>query len=138
MDNFDKLAQLFKEKSFFKEILYVALGLLFIFLSNLFFEFDVNTIANYKYFNSFSQILFLVVISYFLCKISYEIGAVLLKVTFFIMQKKRKEKFIKFCKNFDNFVNSDTYAASEDNLRNRHIDEVIEEFSNSKYLKADY
>jgi hypothetical protein len=131
----DLLGEIAKKNSLFDEILYIVIGLFLTFLANLILDIKISSIPNYEYFQSTIIVLFLVVVSYFLAKISCELGFILTNLVFFSLCNEKMSKIKKWFERVKGYINDEKYYPKEEELRTRHTLEAIEQFKDSVYLK---
>lgn len=138
MDYIDKVSKFFGEKSSQKEILYLALGLLFILILNQILRFDISSVPNYEQINSTQKFIFLIVVAYFLAKICYDLGEFLTNSILFVFRDNCRQPTKKFFKELSEYLNSNVHVVSEENLRDEFVLVAVESFKDSTYLRASF
>ncbi|MFZ2167395.1 MAG: hypothetical protein WAV50_00825 [Minisyncoccia bacterium] len=133
-----KFTELLKENSLFKEALYLSLGLVFIFVTNIIFYIDVNKIPNYEDFKSIFGIILILPISYFLGRISYEVGYVINFTTVFLLKGEWRKEIKSGFDGYVKYIKSDSYTPSARDVQMRSTSEAIEEFKDSTYIKSRF
>ncbi|MFA6301122.1 MAG: hypothetical protein WC609_02095 [Candidatus Paceibacterota bacterium] len=135
MDTFEKISQVVKDRFYFKEILYLTQGMVFLFILNLFFKFDIENIPNFQSVTPNEKFIILIILSYFLARICREMGKFFVYLIYFVIKKNRKKRLIKKFSNFFEQINSETYFSKTDL---RHYPEVLEALKDSTQITSDY
>lgn len=133
-----KFTELLRKESFFKEALYIGLGLVFIFVTNILFYFDINKIPNYQDIKSIFSVILILPVSYFLGRISYEVGYVIDFTIGFLLRGKWLGEIKSGLNSYLENIRSDGYTPSDQDIQRRSTFEAIEEFKDSIYIKSRF
>lgn len=139
MEKLTTISQFFQEKSFFKECLHIGIGMLFILIMDIIFHPDITLIPNYSIGTTTLITLFLIVLAYFLSRISYEIGSFTNTVILFLFFRENKiEELKKKVEKVKEVFNSKVFRVSEEEMATRSMREAIQHFKSSSYLREGF
>lgn len=138
MDSFNKLLQFLKDRSLFQEFIFLGLGLVLLFLLNIFFSPPIDRMPNFHLFTSLLLSILILVGGYFFALICFEIGGAANKIVFFLLKGERKDRLKKNLKDLYNYINSSGFQLSQDELNRRQVLEAVEGLSNKSLLHNKY
>lgn len=135
MEKLDNIVKMLREQYFFKEILRIAIGIVFIFIIDLIFSPDLNLIPNYNFISPGLIILVIIILSYFISRISCDLGSLMTKTAYFAFKKDKRGSISRYLGKLKDYINNDTYRLSPEELSGRSQEEIIEQFKESTYLR---
>lgn len=139
METVSNITQFLKERSFFQEVLLLGVGVFFLLLADIILYPNLNQIPNYGNLTTTFEILFVIVVSYFVSRICRDIGMIAAEIVLFIFCKK--DKLGEISKKLGNFIDvtgSQKYKPTKEEVGTHSTLEAVEHFKESTYLRFIY